>query len=414
MDTIRDIRMLKRFFSYATYNGIAALIGFLSVPYLTRSIPAESYGYIGLLQSLLFFIVPSLTFSTLGLVAINRIDRNEQEYREFVSQYISLGFVGFLLLFPAVLLLSGFMTPEIHLWVYLSIPFICFFQSMGKAHTSELIQDKRVNVFGVYRLISSSLLFLLTVFSISLLDLDWEGRILAIFMTEVALMFLRYFWTFSSLRAFKFILSREFLVEIFRYGWPLSVLLVASWAINEADRFIVLGMLSLSDVGLYTVAYSIGSALSVLNTSMTNAIIPKVYRVMKEGVGKKHLVRLSRVAASLVLCLSILLAAGIYFFGAALVGSDYQGAVIISSIVTVAFGVNGMYRTISLPLVYQKLNKLKARNIYMAAIVNIVTSILLVDHVGVLGPAYGTLISFVFLYVLTLYYFSKHTKHIEP
>ena len=71
-----------------------------------------------------------------------------------------------------------------------------------------------------------------------------------------------------------------------------------------------------------------------------------------------------------------------------------------------------MYRTLSLPLVYQKLNKLKARSIYVAAILNIVSSVILVDLVGVLGPAFGTLISFIILYLITLYYFRKHTAHV--
>ena len=403
--------MFKRFFSYASYNGLASLVSFLTVPYLIRQIDAESYGYVGLISSVLFFLVPSLTFSSLGLVSIHLVDKTKAEYRTFISQYISLALVVFGSLLPLVFVLYVYDLFSMG-WVIIVIPCICLIQSFGKLHYAELVQVKRVHVYGVYRLLSALLLFAFTVVLLSCAGMDWEGRILAILLAEAMMLVIRFCWSFDSLKQFTFGLGAPFLREIFKYGWPLTLLLVASWGINEADRFIVLGMLTLADVGLYTVAYSIGSALNVVNTSMTSAIVPYVYTVMKQKKGKRNLIRLSVVSSVLIMLLSFSLAAVIYYFGEIIVGENYKDALGISCIVTIAFGVNGMYRTLSLPLVYQKLNKLKARSIYVAAILNIVSSVILVDLVGVLGPAFGTLISFIILYLITLYYFRKHTAHV--
>lgn len=403
--------MFKRFFSYASYNGLASLVAFLTVPYLTRQLDAESYGYLGLVTSVLFFLVPSLTFSSLGLVSINLVDKSKADYGKFVSQYISLSLVACISLLPLAVLIYIYDVFSVG-WVVIALPFICLIQSLGKLHYAELVQLKMVHAYGVYRLLSALLLVGLTVLFLSYTSMDWEGRILAILAAEAVLLIIRFYWTFDSLKQLKFGLRKPFLREVFEYGWPLSILLVASWGINEADRFIVLGMLTLADVGLYTVAYSIGSALNVVNTSMTSAIVPHVFKVMKQKKGKRSLVRLSVFASVLIMLLSVSVAGALYYFGEVIVGENYKDALGISCIITIAFGVNGMYRTLSLPLVYQKLNRLKARNIYIAAGINILSSVILVDFVGVLGPAYGTLLSFIVLYCLTLYYYRKHMTHV--
>tara|TARA_R110001599_G_scaffold326067_1_gene538483 strand:- start:8282 stop:9499 length:1218 start_codon:yes stop_codon:yes gene_type:complete len=405
--------MIKYFLSYASFNSIAAGLNFVTILFMSRVLSPEEYGYIGILQALLFFLVPAITFASADLIMIKKVGLDTVEYHNFISQYLSLSILVSVLLFPIFVFvyIYGF-----EAWgsMILFLPFICLLQSIARVHTIELIQERNIKLFGLYRVATSVLLISLTVFFLLLLEMSWEGRVFSIVLAELALFIIRYKISFSSLRKLDFLVTKAFLKDIYRFGLPLFILLFASWGINEGDRFIVLGMLSLSDVGLYSLAYGIGSALNVVNTSMTNAIVPSVYGVMKNGRGKKTLIKISTYGSLSILFLSFLIAILIYYFGEFLVTEEYKKGIFLACLITVAFGVNGMYRTVSLPLVYLKLNKLKAQNIYIAAIVNLSLSVLLTSEIGLLGPAYGTLISFILLYFLTLYYNLKHTEHIKP
>lgn len=403
--------MVKRFLSYTASNGLASLFSFLAIPYLSRVLAPEEYGYIGLIQGAMVILVPLLTFSSEELTAIHRIDLSKSRYQWFISQYFSLA-TSVAAVYAVLFCLAFFIGP-IDLEVYLlCIPLLCLFQSVSRVHTAELVQDVRPVPYGAYRIATSASLLLLTIVFISVVDMSWEGRLFAMLLAEGGILYIKYAKTFHSLRAANFFISKDFLKEIFRYGWPLVILLAATWAINEADRFIVLGMLSLADVGIYTVAYGLGSALNVINTSMTNAIAPNIYTIMKEKSGKASLKKFNLYGGAGVLCISLLAAVFIYYLGHFIVGEQYREGMVVSSVVLVAFGVNGMYRTVALPLEYLKLNKLKAQNIYIAAFINLSTSIYLTTQIGLLGPAYGTLMSFIVLYLLTLRYNLIHTREI--
>jgi len=219
-------------------------------------------------------------------------------------------------------------------------------------------------------------------------------------------------FTFGSVRAFRFNLSKDFFVEIGIYGLPLMFLLVAAWVLNEADRFIVLGYLSLSEVGIYTAAYSLGLAINVLNSAMTNTVVPVIYGLMKEGKGKKRLQRLSRQYSLFILLVSLVASIGFYYFGALILGDEFSAGVPVTCIILVAFGFNGMYRTVGLPLDYLKKNRLKAINFSLAAMVNITVSITLLGYVGIMGPAIGTLVSFMLLYFLTRHFNHKYIANL--
>ncbi len=405
------LSQFRRFASYSILGSFASLIGILTVPYLTRALTPEEYGVIGLFMSVLYFLAPALSISSLGLVSINKVNLESKKYQNFADQYISLLLVSSLVVIGIFIFPSLFF--EDYKIIIFCLPVVALFQSLSSMHSSELVQDKRAIIFGGYTILNASMLICITYASISIFKLGWQGRILALVASESIILMVRYRLTFKSLRNYQFRLSKVFLTEILKFGAPLLILLVAAWVFNEADRFIILSYLSLSDVGIYTASYSLGMAVNVLNNAMTNTIAPTIYGLLKEKRGKKTLRKLSFFYSIFILSISLVTALLFYNFGELFLGAGFEKGIWVTCIVLIAFGFNGMYRTVGLPLDYLKKNVLKTVNFSVAAIFNLVISIALFDAIGFLAPAIGTLIAFILLYLTTLFFNIKHTKHLN-
>ena len=407
---MQEMRNVKSFFSYASFGALSSTIGVITVPYFTRVLTTEDFGLIGLFLGVLYFLVPLLSVSSEGLIGIKKVNLSPEKYQDFINQYISLIIILALVTVLGMMFFS--FGSDISTLLLYALPMVAFLQALSRLHGIELVQTKQATRFGMYRLAVAIVLFGLSYILISLFEFSWDGRILAIILAELLLLTGQYVFTFRSLKAYKFYLTRGFLIEVLKYGYPLLFLLIAAWILNESDRFIVLNFMSLGDVGLYSAAYGMGMAVNVLNNAMTNTVVPVVYELLKNKKGKKQLRRLNIAYSAFILFVSLALAVFFYNYGAYILGEAYADGVTITCIVLVAFGFNGMYRTVGLPLDYLKKTKLKAVNFYIAAVCNIILSIGLINWLGLLAPAIGTLVSFMVLYFITLFFNLKYTKEL--
>lgn len=405
------IPQIKRFISYSSFGVLSSFIGFLTVPYLTRVLTPDDFGIVGLFLSVLLFLVPCLSLSSEGLVGIKKVDLSIDKYQVFVNQFISLVFTISLIVFCVCFLLV--LIIDKYTLFLLALPFVALLQGLGRLHYIELVQDKKTTSFGLYTITHALILLGATYISISVLHMDWSGRVLAILVAEFILFILRYKYTFDALRGYRFYLTKVFVIEVAKYGFPLFFLLIAAWLLNESDRFIVLKFLSLSDVGIYTASYSLGLAINILNNAMTNTVVPSIYNCLKSGCGRIKLRKINLFYSVFILIISLCASILFYYFGAIILGDEFEKGVLVTCIVLVAFGFNGMYRMVGLPLDYLKKTVLKTINFYIAAVINVSLSIFLIDIYGFLAPAIGTLVSFILLYFLTLHFSLKHTAHLS-
>ena len=80
-----------------------------------------------------------------------------------------------------------------------------------------------------------------------------------------------------------------------RYGLPLVPHGLASWTLELSDRAILQRFVSLTQLGLYSLAYQFGTIMNILASAINNAWIPFVFRRVNEqgDVAKPALARLA-------------------------------------------------------------------------------------------------------------------------
>ena len=391
--------MLKRFSLYTVTSVTSAAIGFFVTLYLTRHLTPENFGYIGLYGTLIYFLNPMMTFNSSGLISINIINYNNIEYQTFINSFITL----YLIIASALLLISiiaGFLFPQYWLVIIMSF-IISFFTILLNIHYIELVQEKKTRVYVLFQLLYTIIAALLTILLVGFVKLSWEGRLLGIILALFFTILIMYKSTFHSLKKFSWNFNLSRIKEILHYGYPLVIGLGAAWIITQADKYIVLRYFDMKSLGYYSLAYTIGMKVTILNSSLVNAIYPSIYTALKEKKAKRTIRNHSLFYILFLVIFTICAMFFIKYFGVQLLGEKFKNSIPIVMLILIAGGFDGAYRVHGLVIEYFKKTKLKTKIAYFIAFTNILVSILLIPKYGVLAPAIGTILSYMLNFILT-------------
>ncbi len=343
-----------------------------------------------------------ITFNSTGLVSINIIDYDEKKYQDFFNSFISLFLViSCILLFGAII--ASFLFPQYWLVIIMSF-IISFFTILLNIHYIELIQKKKTKKFSLNQILFTIVGAILTVLFVGFLKLSWEGRLLSIILSSASISLLMYKSTFKSLQNYSWNFDRIKVKEHLNYGYPLVIGLGAAWIITQADKYIVLKYFDMESLGYYSLAYTIGMKVTILNSSLVNAIIPSIYSSLKNKTAKKTIRNYSFIY---ILFLIVFTIGAIFFiknFGTLLLGEKFAKSIPIVILILIAGAFDGAYRVHGLVIEYFKKTKLKTKIAYFIAVTNVIVSILLIPYYGILAPAIGTIISYFLNFLLTYIY----------
>jgi len=390
--------------NYAIFAILTAGINFLTIIYMTRNMTPEEFGMIGIFIAIIYLLPQLISFSAIGLVSINKSKMNETNFLNFSQTYISFSIFIFILVFIVFLIFISLFGE----YIYIFVPIIAFIQYLALFHNAELIQDSRSTRFSIYRLSLSIISFVFTFILIEYLNMTWDGRLFSILISELIILLIMLKYSFITLHKFNFNYNGIHFKEYIYFGFPLLFGLVAGWLLNQGDRFIVLHFFTLKEVGIYTLAYSIGTIVNVVNQAMINAITPTLYRYLNKKEGYKIVRNINIYYSIIILSISLSIGLSSYWYIPLIFGEQYINSSDIILFISLAFAFNGMYRITGGVIAFYKENKLQMKLLYISAIINIIISILLIPIFNILSPAIGTLIAYIFL----VYFSYKYSWHI--
>lgn len=378
---------------------------------MARTISQEAMGVIGLFMAVLYIAPALISFGSMGLISINKVKLNKDEFIDFSQHYISFGVVNFIIIFIISIVCSLFFKDYWQIFVFL--PIIAFLIYIVSFHQAELIQDGYAKQYGIYNLYHSIIVSFLTIILISFTKLDWDGRLIAMTIAQIFIVLVMYFKTFTTLRYFKIKIDRERFKEFVTFGFPLMFGLGAGWVLNQADNYIVLHFFTLKDVGIYAIAYSIGTIVNTINQAATNAIVPTLYSAFEKKEGHRVVKKLNIYYSIIIIIISLIIGGSAFWYMPFIFGEAYSRSADIVFFIALAFGFNGIYRTTGGVIAFYKQNTLQTKLIYLSATVNVVVSILLIPVFGLVSPAIGTLVAYMLLAYTSYYYGWKILKKEE-
>jgi O-antigen/teichoic acid export membrane protein len=192
-----------------------------------------------------------------------------------------------------------------------------------------------------------------------------------------------------------------------RFGLPLVPHSLSGWVLNVSDRWLLGLLLPLtaiqarSQIGIYALAYQLAYAVDLLAQSFNSAWVPFYYRYgdtpQARGIHREMTTLV--VAGFGTLCALVAIHAELVI--AIIARPEFQPAADLVPILAVAFLGHAFYIAVVTVLFHARQTAILPLVTGAAALLNVGANVALIGSLGVVGAAWSTLISFVFMAAAT-------------
>ncbi|EKF54444.1 polysaccharide biosynthesis protein [Galbibacter marinus] len=412
---MKEINLLKNISGFAFFNVLNSTIPFLLLPVLTAYLSPEHYGVVDIFYNTTLIITP-----VIGLCVVQSIGRFYFE-KIVLSKFVSTVLVILLssgLIITALSLVFNIVFED-YLLSYDIPPYLIFLAFLYTLFTqiSEILLalwrvSYKVAHFGIFRVSKTALDLGLSIFLIVSLGYGWQGRIypqvvVAFIFAAIALYLLFRLGYLDGLKA-----DKTYKKEALSYSVPLIFHTFGGYVINFSDRFFILLMLSMSDVGIYSVAYQIGMVISLVQNSFNQAWVPFFFQKLNENTpaSKRKIVQITYIYIAFLIVMTLLIYLLIPVIYKYFINESYSDGASLIIWVLLGFLFNGIYKMLVNFLFYDKRTRLVAVLSISSASLNIVLNYFLIKFNGITGAAQATMLTFLFFMLVILYVTLKSYK----
>jgi O-antigen/teichoic acid export membrane protein len=262
--------------------------------------------------------------------------------------------------------------------------------------------------YGIFKTATAFGSALLSVWLIAGRGMGWRGVVWSqVMSTGVAGAIGLYILISNREIAFKW--DMPYIKAALRFGLPLIPHAFGGWLMMSADRLLINRMVSVTATGLYTVAFQVTSAITMLQISFNTAYVPWLFERLKRNdlVEEKLIVKLTYRYVGTMFIGSLvfgLIAPEIFQFA---IGKNYHGASRFILWIAPAKGIEAMYYMTCNYIFYSTKTKYLALATIISAVIHMGVAYLLIGRFGAIGAAQATLISSVVLVMIVWWVAAK-------
>ena len=398
---------LKNTVIYALGDVIPKALAFISFPILTRYLTTEDYGIVNYVNSLTMFL---LVFNVLGLntyylVHYHKCKTDEERMKLFGNLSIFIFFYNVVILvlfFFAGNLFDKHFNSKIPFWPFIFIAVLSgFFNAFSLLPLASLRLKNKSIQFAVINIGKNVVQLFMTIVLVVIVKMSALGVIYSILIANAV--FFIYFSIYIYQNAvFQF--DKVQLIKALRFSLPLVPGSLAYLLINLLDRIIIARFLSLSDLGLYGTAATLGFLINIISTGFYQALEPHIFRSYNKENFKREFDRIRRVflviLLSVALGLAFLAREFLYFMS----NEGFHSAYLYVPIILmggVFSGINLLYATVITASGRTKVNSI---NTIIGCLISIVTNFVLVPWIGITGAAIAFTLAFAIIFALSMTY----------
>ncbi|MDB9892091.1 oligosaccharide flippase family protein [Amylibacter sp.] len=387
--------LIKSIGLYSISGGVSGLANILIAFYLSGVLPIEDFGKLGLALTVMYFLPQVIGYASTDLVNINLARLDSENYRIFLTRYISLNIGIFFIIFLMTLLFL--LNNRELLGPALLLLLVSLTNHLIIVHTLELIQKSKVERYSAIILCNVSIASILTLIFFSHFELDWIFRLVALAISDIVMLIYMYNTSFVALKNLKIIMEVTSIREVLRFGTPLMFALGAGWLLNQSDRYIVLHYFDLKAVGIYSLAYSVGYGISIFVQAVFRSLLPLIYSSLQSSDKQKVLSKYFKISFVLNFFFFMFYVIFIELMYNNFLNDQYASSKVIVYLISLSFFFNSLYRVPASILAFYKKTNIQFFLLLTSAVTNILFSVMLVPLLGVNSAAVGTLMAYIFL-----------------
>lgn len=198
------------------------------------------------------------------------------------------------------------------------------------------------------------------------------------------------------------------------FSIPMIPSMLSAWILNLSDRVFIERYFTLSDVGIYSLGYTIAGGIAILTGAFFMAYSPQFYKLASSKNQVEVKARLAKYNTVYLIALIFIVFLVAFFskeFVILLLDPKYAEAYKIIPIIALAYLFSQGTGLFNLMIYQEKRTKQLMYIGVSCAILNVVLNFLLVPTYGAYGAAYATLLSFIYLFIGG-YWYAKRCYYI--
>lgn len=359
----------------AVYLGttmLTSVLGLGTALLMTHLLAPDQYGRLGVFLSVLYIVVPMVSFAAEGLIAVNRSSLDDADYERFRRTVVAVGLRMFALLQTVGVALWA--AGVVHDALVLLVPVLALLRLATTMATSEYIVEQKVLTYAGLTVLNSVVALALTFALLAGWSPSAGARVAALILAEFVLIFGRYRGRMHLLLRPAY--DGKYGRQIVAYGWPSMIALFGGWGLNEFDKVAVAHGAGLTAAGVYTAAAALVTVMVSFNQALTNALFPRLFRSLAETGASVPRLMAEYVGKFVLLngVFAVVIMAGYFLVKDALLPPKYAAASTYFYALVVANLTIAVFRPLGLVAEYFKLARLRAVAIVCGGAVSIATS----------------------------------------
>lgn len=380
-------------------------VSLLTTPVFTRILEPSEFGLISVYSSwfgiITIIATLNLTHGTLNSAMINF----EEERDDYLSSTLVLSNVVTIIMFAIYLLFRDVLNEIIQLPSILV--FLIFLISFFNPALSFEVSRRRYE----YKYKNPLLIMILNsilspVIAIVLVMISSQNKgIYKIWgSTLVTLVFSLYYY-FKILNNGKNLCNKKYWKFALAMAIPLIPHYLSMIVLASSDKIMISNMIDLKSAGFYSIAYTIGSTVTVFWGAINSSLIPWTYEKIKTNSIDTIKYRVNSIILFYsIMCLTVVLFAPEILFIMAPI--EYKEAINVIPPVIVGVYFMSLYSLFAnVEFYYKKSNYIMFASIISAAL-NVILNYALIPRYGYIAAAYTTLLTYL-LNAIFHYYFMK-------
>ena len=381
------------------------LISFLLLPLYTGLLTTTEYGTVDLLNTLISLVAPIIGLQISQGLFRYLIDNrsNEKEKKELISTnivFISTNVLIYLVLFI-------FISPFIHnkYKYFLATNLIAsVFCDLFLQISRGLGNNKEYSIAGI---ITATTTIICNIIFLVLLKFKVEGMLLSYLIGYI----IGVIYILVKLKIYKYIsiynCKKTVLKKVLKYSLPLVPNQLSWWVFGVSDRVIVSIILGLSYTGLLSVSYKFSNAYIILYNAFNMSWTESMALHIKDDDVEDYFNKTFNMIFNFFLSLGILIITFMPIIFKVLVNVRYRDASLLIPIAMLATICQVVVGLISVIYVSKNDTKAIANTSIFAALVNVITHLLLIKIIGLYAAVVSTFISYFVFAIYRTYDVSK-------
>lgn len=398
---------MKKLLVFAIGPVVAALLGLVTVPILTRIVTPEIYGKISLAQvTIQFFLM--IIFSGYEQAYTREFYSEVKISKLFSNTFFVSAFI-FCILILASLLFSGSISEMLFDMNNKSILLIVITTSFLLAILKYIQIYFRMNKQAVH--FSASLATRAIVNFLFIVGFYYYFEtfgLLEYLIIQLASIIITILVLVLFVNKTDFYLSRTafdlvYFKSLSKFALPLLISSVLMWILYSVDQVMLKYLANFRELGIYSSAYRICSAMILMQTIICSYWLPLALKWYKDNTDIKCYEAIGNIIALILfLIFSIIL----YFrdFIVLLLGNDFSDSLSVFPYLLLYPILYTLSEVCSVGIIFRRKTKYLVIITFMSASLNIALNYYLIPQIGAKGAAISTAVTFSLYFYLRIFY----------